>query len=244
MPGELGHSEIPSKSETNEFKQIKPEEGMTVKQARSFWDNLFSKEIVSLAETGNELLSDASDTEDRNEGIDVNEKTEFRPLTEDEKKFLKEKTGMTDANIEKCSVNEDGLIKLKCINEEFAGKKHPETEVPYVEKIVDVNGVKIQVVVPEFPDVIEVLLPDKLRLASEAEQFTYLNNCLKEEIKSNPELRAQFTEVQIAMIERGLKPKGFTWHHNEEWGKMQLTKTDIHERTRHTGGNSIWSGGN
>lgn len=180
----------------------------------------------------------------RNEGIDANEKTEFRPLTEDEKKSLKEKTGMTDANIEKCSINEEGLIKLKCINEEYAGKTHPETGVPYVEKVVDINGVKIQVVVPEFPGVIEVILPDKLRLAPESEQFTYLNNCLKEEIKSNPELRAQFSEVQIAMIERGLKPKGFTWHHNEEWGKMQLTKTDIHEGSRHTGGNSIWSGGN
>lgn len=64
MSGELGYSEIPSKFETNEFKQIKPEEGMTVKQARSFWDNLFSKELSSLTETGNDLSSDAIETED------------------------------------------------------------------------------------------------------------------------------------------------------------------------------------
>lgn len=64
MPGELEHLEIPSKSEANEFKQIKPEEGMNVKQARSFWDNLFSKQIAFLAETGNELLSDAIEIED------------------------------------------------------------------------------------------------------------------------------------------------------------------------------------
>lgn len=175
---------------------------------------------------------------------EVNETSEFRPLTEKEKKELKEKTGMTDANIEKCTVNNEGLIKLKCINEEYAGKTHPETGVAYVEKVVDINGVKIQVVVPEFPSVIDVVLPDELKMAPEAEQFRYLNNWLREEIKTNPELRAQFTETQIAMIEKGLKPKGFTWHHNEECCKMQLVKFETHEGTRHTGGNSIWSGGN
>ncbi len=175
---------------------------------------------------------------------DVDETGGFRQLTEDEKKELKEKTGMTDANVEKCTVNEDGLIRLKCINEEYAGREHPETKVPYVEKIVDINGVKIQVVVPEFKSVVDVKLPAELEKAPEADQFKYLNNCLKDLIKANPELRTQFTETQIAMIERGIKPKGFTWHHNEESGKMQLMKTDVHEGTRHTGGNSIWSGGN
>lgn len=175
---------------------------------------------------------------------EVNETSEFHLLTEKEKKELKEKTGMTDANIEKCTVNNEGLIKLKCINEEYAGKTHPETGLPYVEKVIDINGVKIQVVVPEFPSVIDVVLPDELKMVSQSEQFRYLNNWLRDEIKTNPELRAQFTQTQIAMIEKGLKPKGFTWHHNEECCKMQLVKFETHEGTRHTGGNSIWSSGN
>jgi len=174
----------------------------------------------------------------------TNESSEFRSLTEEEKQELKEKTGMTDANIEKCTVNDEGIIKLKCINEAYAGTTHPETGISYVKKIVDINGVKIQVVVPEFPSVFDIRLPDELKMAPEGEQFRYLNNKLREEIKTNPELRAQFTDLQIQMIEKGMRPKGFTWHHNEECCKMQLVKFEMHEGTRHTGGNSIWSGGN
>ena len=45
-------------------------------------------------------------------------------------------------------------------------------------------------------------------------------------------------------IENGRTPRGYTWHHSEEPGKMQLVKTEDHDRriggAAHTGGNSIW----
>ena len=173
----------------------------------------------------------------------LNETSEFMPLTEYEKKEIQERTGMTDANIEKCTINDEDIIRLKCINEEYKGKNHPETGIPYVEKIVDINGVKIQVVVPEFKSMININLPDELKMASESKQFQYLNQKLNEEIKSNPNFRSQFNDRQSKRIERGLKPEGFTWHHNEECCKMQLVKFDTHSQTRHTGGNSIWSAG-
>ena len=47
----------------------------------------------------------------------------------------------------------------------------------------------------------------------------------------------------MADIEDGYTPDGYTWHHNEEKGKMQLVDTDIHSQTRHTGGRNIWGGG-
>ena len=34
---------------------------------------------------------------------------------------------------------------------------------------------------------------------------------------------------------------GFSWHHHEKMGKMQLIPNGIHNRVRHTGGYSIWS---
>lgn len=42
----------PQPQEVNEFKQIKPEEGMTVEKARNFWDTMFSKEVSNTAEQG------------------------------------------------------------------------------------------------------------------------------------------------------------------------------------------------
>lgn len=174
----------------------------------------------------------------------VEQDKELRSLTENERRILKEKVGMTDANIEKCTVNKEGIFKLRCINDEYARHEHPETGIFYIEKVVEVDGVKIQVVVPEFPSTIDIMLPEELKMATESEQFNYLNEQLKEEIKYNPELKAQFTEQQIEMIEKGMKPKGFTWHHNEECCKMQLVRFETHNGTRHTGGNSIWSGGN
>lgn len=42
----------PQPQEVTEFKQIKPEEGMTVEKARNFWDTMFSKEVSNTAEQG------------------------------------------------------------------------------------------------------------------------------------------------------------------------------------------------
>lgn len=36
------------------------------------------------------------------------------------------------------------------------------------------------------------------------------------------------------------KPKGYSWHHNEKMGKMQLINTKIHEAFSHTGGRKVW----
>ena len=56
-------------------------------------------------------------------------------------------------------------------------------------------------------------------------------------------LRKNFTEEQLADIANGILPEGFTWHHNEQEGLMQLVDTMIHDQTGHTGGMSIWGSG-
>jgi hypothetical protein len=44
------------------------------------------------------------------------------------------------------------------------------------------------------------------------------------------------------MFGKGIKPKGYNWHHQDE-GKMQLVDEFIHGKTGHTGGRHIWGGG-
>ena len=209
--------------ETSEAKEIKLNETKEVVENKQILEP--DIEVVKNSSLESVIESNKEKLEQLNQKIkEYNQASEFRPLDEIEKMKIQERTGMTNANIEKCTI-------------------HIETGVPYVEKFVDINGIKIKVVVPEFSSIIDYMLPDELKMASESKQFVYLNNKLREEISINPEVREQFTERQIKMIEKGMKPEGFTWHHKEECCKMQLVRFESHSKTRHTGGNSIWSCG-
>lgn len=66
---------------------------------------------------------------------------------------------------------------------------------------------------------------------------------LKDALNKSPELKAQFSEIQLSQIENGETPDGFVWHHEAETGRMQLVDENIHRDTRHTGGRAIWGGG-
>jgi hypothetical protein len=35
-------------------------------------------------------------------------------------------------------------------------------------------------------------------------------------------------------------PAGYTWHHHQDYGRMQLVETTVHAKTGHAGGYSIW----
>ena len=45
---------------------------------------------------------------------------------------------------------------------------------------------------------------------------------------------------ELADIAKGVLPEGYTWHHNEKEGLMQLVDTVTHDATGHTGGMSLW----
>ncbi|MBA4601548.1 HNH endonuclease [Thermoactinomyces mirandus] len=62
-------------------------------------------------------------------------------------------------------------------------------------------------------------------------------------LNNNPELKSKFLQANIDWIEKGNDPVGYTWHHHQDEGKMQLVKTRVHGNTRHTGGRPIWGGG-
>ncbi|MCY7964951.1 T7SS effector LXG polymorphic toxin [Bacillus inaquosorum] len=109
---------------------------------------------------------------------------------------------------------------------------HPVTGVPY-----DKDGF------PIFDPVAEVKIDKSLYLQKDTVQFKKATELLQQEINKNPELKKYFTEMQLKQISKGKKPKGFTWHHHQNEGIMQLVDADIHGKTGHTGGRNIWGGG-
>lgn len=155
----------------------------------------------------------------------------------DDNEEVKESKETNDAD-------KDGVIKKKCIREDLEGQKHPETGVPYERKVVDVEGQKVEGVFPQFKSEYETQLPEDMYKADDPTQMKYCTKQLREEIKNNPELAEKFDERQLQQIEKGVqKIDGYTWHHTEEPGKMQLVDEDEHADTSHTGGRSIWGGG-
>ena len=151
-------------------------------------------------------------------------------------------TDTTDVNSNE--TEEDSPRTIKTINDSLVGQNHPETGVPYVEKeVVTDTGEKVKGVFPQFDSKIDVQLPEDMKQAPDRTQFAECNKQLAERVAKDLELRSQFTEDQLADIEDGYTPEGYTWHHNEEKGKLQLVDSDIHSQTRHTGGRNIWGGG-
>lgn len=172
------------------------------------------------------------------------DETGFRPLTIEEAKALQEATGMSDATVSRCSINEDGQIKLRCTNEDKALNEPAEGEAKYTSKVVEVGGYLIEIVMPEFDGLFEVTVPENMYTADDYSMFKYCTELLNEAIMQNPELAQQFTDKQLEQIKSGsARISGLTWHHAAECGKMQLVPTSVHEGNRHTGGKAIWGGG-
>ena len=135
-----------------------------------------------------------------------------------------------------------GKIYLKTINESKEGQTG-EDGVEYVRKTLDVNGIEVEGVFPQFDSAIDVQLPEEMIQGSDSEQAKYSNQELKDKVQSDPEFAKQFNAEQLEQIENGETPDGYTWHHSEDQGKMQLISTEDHQNNRHTGGKAIWGGG-
>lgn len=140
-------------------------------------------------------------------------------------------------------VGQSDVTRITCINEHLAGMEHPETGIPYEMKTIELDGEMVQVTVPQFDSVVQVQMPADMYLESDHTHFKFANEQLKQQLEENPELKDQFTAEQLEDIEAGDTPEGYTWHHSENPGELQLVKTDIHQATRHTGGRALWGGG-
>ncbi|MYD63434.1 MAG: HNH endonuclease [Gemmatimonadetes bacterium] len=129
------------------------------------------------------------------------------------------------------------------INEHLEGTVHPETNVPFAIKEIEIDGESRLGVFPDFSASYEAQLPETLHEASDYEQATHCNEQLSQSYENGSLDTEQFTDRQLEQIRNGDKPEGYIWHHHEDSGRMQLVPSDIHEKTGHTGGRSLWGGG-
>lgn len=134
--------------------------------------------------------------------------------------------------------------EIETRNSTLAGDRHPITGVEFEYKIVeDENGESVGGVFPIFDSSFDAQLPENLLDKTDKKQFDCCNSQLKEAFESDSLDNSKFSDRQLEQIKNGDKPEGFTWHHHEKTGAMQLIETDVHDKTGHTGGKSVWGGG-
>jgi len=110
-------------------------------------------------------------------------------------------------------------------------------------KLADKLGVKISKYgFPEFESKVSFFMSPEEFCKSREAHFRLSNRKLKQKMENSDKLIQEFTERQILQIKLGKTPEGYTWHHdgNPPPGRMQLVKTDIHDKIRHDGGYSLW----
>ena len=117
-----------------------------------------------------------------------------------------------------------------------------------VEAILQDESFRAEILEVTYPDFsencrFETHLPDDQYKANDYQHFKYCNEQLSQAYENGSLNIEQFTDRQLEQIRNGDKPEGYTWHHHEEPGRMQLVDSEIHAMTPHTGGRSLWGGG-
>lgn len=209
-----------------------------------FSDAGVSKEVVPLnydEASFNKLLNNGTFDDANNKVFAVNQEFYKQPMDVINK--IQDTVNANGGEIKSFDYSNPPIEKISCRNESLAGINHPETGVKFEQKIINTDGGIKEVVVPEFNAQFEVKLPNELCKESDKKQFDYANTTLQEDVENNPELKSKFSEEQREQISNGDIPDGYTWHHSEDVGMLQLVDSDIHSKTGHTGGKNIWGGG-
>ncbi|SEN62121.1 DNase/tRNase domain of colicin-like bacteriocin [Mesobacillus persicus] len=130
-------------------------------------------------------------------------------------------------------------------NGEQAGNSHSKSQVPFVEKTIELPIGEVTGTFPVFDVGYQVSLPSNLYLQPDSVHFSYANVDLLDALQSNPDLIHELglDHQDIAQLKLGNNPGGYTWHHHEEPGVLQLVDEDFHQHTGHTGGRELWGGG-
>ena len=119
--------------------------------------------------------------------------------------------------------------KLKFGLPGMADKTHPKTKVKF-----DSKGF------PKFKTYYTVKLRRKDFHKTREQHFYIANKMLYKKIVYSSRLRAKFTQKEIKEFSQGLTPGKYTWHHHQDAGILQLVDYDVHSKTSHIAGYSIW----
>lgn len=103
---------------------------------------------------------------------------------------------------------------------------------------------------PIFDSVADVHLDaDAINTGDDVAHFKEANQKLGEALRDNPSLAKELgledhhVDWLLKDPPSGDPPDGFTWHHHQDVGLMQLVPEAVHGDLPHTGGMSIWGGG-
>ena len=134
---------------------------------------------------------------------------------------------------------------VKTKNAALVDSVHDATGVGFVKQQLKYSdGKMICGVFPQFDSAADIRLNKDLYKASFADQKKFLNAELQRKVqRGDRSLLSKFNDDELKIIAEGKLPDGYTWHHNEKEGLMQLVDADTHKNTGHTGGMSLWGGG-
>ena len=120
-------------------------------------------------------------------------------------------------------------------NVRLAGKRHKKSGI-----VFDLMGY------PIFDDVAkyDVRFSAKdFKVENYYGQMRMATRALWRQMASDSKLKSQFNEAQRKTIEDGeQKIPGYTWHHHQDTGRMQLVPYEIHKQTGHIGGDAMSKG--
>lgn len=241
--------EQPSEVESELDKNDKSDSPLSVPMDK--FEKIFSSEDAAnekSAETNGEgTATNGEGTATNGEGKELASQEKDNAEDKSTNELASEAGDHSDKNVENGEQQADNAENapehMPCRNENLEGQKHPETGVPFEKKEVEVDGKKVEVVVPVFDSAFDAQLPEDMYTETDSEQFKECNAQLKNAVENDKELRDKFDDEQLEQIMNGETPDGYTWHHDAETGKMQLVDTETHQKTGHTGGRSIWGGG-
>lgn len=95
---------------------------------------------------------------------------------------------------------------------------------------------------PIFKSYYTVKLNRKDFKESRERHFYIANRTLYKDKSPNSRIKAKLRRKQIKQLSQGCTPDGYTWHHHQDTGVLQLVDEKIHAKTWHYGGYSIWGG--
>lgn len=70
--------------------------------------------------------------------------------------------------------------------------------------------------------------------------FYIANKTLYNDKSPKAKIKSKFSKKQIKQLSQGVTPDGYTWHHHQNAGVLQLVEEETHAKTYHHGGYSIW----
>lgn len=137
------------------------------------------------------------------------------------------------------------VVYAESINDHYEGADHPNTHVPFERTEIQYAGETISGVYPVFDSAFSAQLQPAEYTLSDAAHESIANAQLHAAIIDNPTLQAELhlSDADVQALAMNVTPEGYTWHHHEQPGELQLVDSYTHNETAHTGGRFIWGGG-